>query len=117
MPQKLDNSPPKWDIIEEECHYIPINCPGVIASNDGILSVIITCLKWTFNYDFWIRVTVYPEENPQVSQQVDIWEHSPLLGSLDEALSKNYNFPEPHLNDYQLHIFGELIDYVDSKYP
>ena len=79
--------------------------------------MIITCLKWLFNYDFWIRVTVYAEEHPQTSQQVDIWGHSPLLGSLAEALSKYYNFPEPNLKDYQLHIFGELVDYFDSKYP
>ena len=88
MPQKLDNSLPNWDSIEDECQHIPINCPLVIDSNDGNLSVIITCLKWTFNYDFWIRVTVYPEEHPQISQQVDIWEHSALLGSLAEALPK-----------------------------
>ena len=79
--------------------------------------MIITCLKWTFNYDFRIRVTVYPEEHPHISQQVDIWGHSLLLGSLAEALSKYYNFPEPHLNDYQLHIFGELVDYLDLKHP
>ena len=115
MPQKLDNSPPDWDNIEDKCQHIPINCPWTIVSNDKNLTVIISCSKWTFNYDFWIRVTVYPEENPHISKQVDIWEHSPLLESLSEALSKFYNFPEPHLNYFQLHIFGELLDYLASN--
>ena len=88
MPQKLDNSLPDWNDIEDECQHIPINCPWTIVSNDENLSVIITCLKWTFNYDFWIRVTVYPEEIPQISKQVDIGEYSPLLESLSEALFK-----------------------------
>ena len=109
MPQKLDNSPPDWDNIEDECQHIPINFPWAIVSNDENLTVIITCLKWTFNYDFWIRVTVYPERNPHISKQVDIWERIPLLESLSEALSKYYDFPEPHLNPYQLHILLTLI--------
>ena len=116
MPQKTDNSPPDWNDIEDECQHIPINCPWTIVSNDENLFVIITCLKWTFNYDFWIRVTVYPEENTQISNQVDIWEYSPLLESSSEALFKYYEFPEPHLIYYQLHILGELVHYLDSKF-
>ena len=77
-----------------------MNFPRTIAFHDGNLSVIVTCLKWTFNYDFWIRVTVYPEENPQISKQAETWEYSLLLESLSESLFKYYNFPEPHLKDY-----------------
>ena len=78
--------------------------------------MIITCLKRTSKNDFWIRVTVYPGENPHITKQVDTWEHSPLLESLSEALSELYDFPEPHLYYYQLHIFGDLLDYLDSKF-
>ena len=117
MPQKFDNSPPHWDKAEDECQLIPINCPWITASNDENLSVIIACLKWTFNYDFWIRVTLYPEGKLHVSEQVDVWEYSPLLESLSVALSKSYDSPEPHLKEYQLHIFGELFDYLDSNLP
>ena len=113
MPKKLDNSLQKWNSIKDECQHTPIHCSWSIASNDENLSVIITCLKWIFNYDFWIGTTVYPVENPQISKQVDIWEHSPLLESLSEALFKYYEFPEPHLNFYQLQYFGEVIDYLD----
>ena len=61
MPQKIDKSPPYLDNIEDECQHIPLNCYWTIASMDENLGVIIICLKLTFNYDFWIRVTVYPE--------------------------------------------------------
>ena len=116
MPQKLDKSPPDWNNKKDECQHIPVNCPWIISSNNENLSVIITCLKWTFNYDFWIRVTINPERNPQVSKQVDLWEYSPLLESLSEALPKIHDFPEPLLNYYPFHVFGQLLDYFDSKF-
>ena len=117
MPQKLDSFPPDWDSIEDEFQHIPIYCPWTIASDDKKLSVIITCLKWIFNYDLWMRVALYPEEQPHLSKQADIWDHSSQLESLSEALFKYYASPEPQMNCYQLHIFGELLDYLDSKFP
>ena len=67
-------------------------------------------MKWTFKYDFWIRVTAHPETIPSISKQIDMSKHNPLLVSLSEALDDCENFPEPHLNSYQIHIFGELLD-------
>ena len=61
MPQKSENVPPNWDDIDNECQHIPLNCPLTITSRDEVLTVVITCLEWTFNYDFWIRVTPHPE--------------------------------------------------------
>ena len=69
-----------------------------------------SCLKWTFNYYFWIRVTAHPEEKPNISKQLDITEQHPLFASLAEALNNYEDFPEPHLNSCQLHILGGLID-------
>ena len=107
MPQKSENLPPNWDDIDDECQHIPLNCPWTITSGTETLKVVITCLKWTFNYDFWIRVTAHPEGNPKILKQIDI---NPLLVSLSEALDDYKNFPELHLNSYQLHILGELLD-------
>ena len=69
MPQKIEDLPPNWDGIEEECQHVPLNCPWTITCEDGTLAVIITCLEWTFNYDFWIRVTAHREENPNSSKK------------------------------------------------
>ena len=110
MPQKSENLPPNWDDIDDQCQHIPLNCPWTIKSGTETLTVVITCLKWTFNYDVWIRVTAHPEGNLKISKQIDINKHNPLLVSLSEALGDYENFPEPHLNSYQLHILGELLD-------
>ena len=110
MLQKSKNLPPNWDDIDDEYQHIPLNCPWTITPGTETLTVIITCLKWTFNYYFWIRVTAHPEGNPNVSKQVDINKHNTLLESLSEALDDCEDFPEPHLNSYQLHILGELLD-------
>ena len=55
-------------------------------------------------------MTAHPEGNPKISRQIDINQHNPLLVPLSEALDDYENFPEPHLNSYQLHILGELLD-------
>ena len=110
MPQKTEDLPPNWDNIDDECHRIPLNCPWTVTSGNQTPTVVITCLKWTFNYDFWIIVTAHPEGKPHVSLQLDINKHNPLLESLSEALDEYEAFPEPHLNSYQLHILGEPLD-------
>ena len=82
MPQSFENFPPNWDDIEEECQHVSLNCPWAIDCEDGTLAFNINCLKWTFNDDFWIRGTAQPEENPNISQPIDIDKHHPLLESL-----------------------------------
>ena len=82
MPQKSENPLPNWDDIDDECQHIPLNCSWTITAENETLTVVITCLKWTFNYDFWIRVTAHTEGNPSISKQIDINEHNPLLVSL-----------------------------------
>ena len=55
-------------------------------------------------------MTAHPDKNPNNSKQIDIKRLNPLLESLSEALDEYEDFPEPHLNSYQLHILGELLD-------
>ena len=66
----------------------------------------------TFNYDFWIRVTAHPGDNPNVSIQISINKSHPLLESPSETLNDYVNAPETHLNSLQLHILGELLDFL-----
>ena len=116
MPQKPENLPPNWDDIDDECQHISLNCSWTIISEIETLTVAITCLKWTFNYDIWIRITAHPEGNQSISKQIDNNKHNPLLESLSEALDDCEHFPEPHLNSYQLHILGELLDSLFWRY-
>ena len=115
MSQKLDNSPLD-KIPENECKHVPLICPWIITSKDETLTVIITCLKWTFKYDFWIRVPEHPEGNSDLSKQIDLDDHHPLLKSLSDAPNLYEDFPELHLNSSQLEIWEELIEYLYLKF-
>ena len=110
MPQKSEDLPLNWVDIDDECQYIPLKSPWTITSGNETLTVVNTFLKWTFNFDFWIRVTANPEGNPTISKQIDTNKHNPLLVSLSEAPDDYEDFPEPHLNSYQLQILRELLD-------
>ena len=112
MPQNFENIPPNWDDIKEDCEHISPACPWTISCKDGTLEFIITSLEWTFNHDFWIRVTAHSEGNPNILKQINIDKHHPLLESLSEALNDYVELPEPHRNSLQLHIRGELLDFL-----
>ena len=112
MPQDFENLPPNWDDIEEECQHVPLTCPWTITCEAGTLEFIITSLEWTFDYDFWIRVVALLEGNPNILKQISFNKHHHLLESPSEALNDYVNFPEPHLNSLQIHILGELLDFL-----
>ena len=57
-------------------------------------------------------VTAHPKGNASNSKQLDIIKHNSLLVSLSEALDDYEDFPEPHLNSYQIYIFGKLLDFL-----
>ena len=110
MPYRFENLPPNWDDFDDECQHIPLNCPWTITFENETLKFVITCLKWTFKYDFWIRVTAPPDGKPNISEEIDNNQHHCLFASLPQALNDYEDFPEPHLNSYQLHLLGELLD-------
>ena len=70
MPQNFGNlTLDLGDLPVKESKCIPIKCPWTTSSKNESLAVIMTCLKWTFNYDFCVRVTAYPQGAPNVSKQ------------------------------------------------
>ena len=113
MPQKFESSITLLDDLpEEECKHFPLNCIWPITSQDTNLTVIITCLKWTFNFHFFVQVTAYPLGAPNISKQIDLDNHHPLLRSLTDALHLYETFLEPHLKSHQLEILEELKEYL-----
>ena len=72
--------------------------------------------KWTFNYDFCVRVTAYPLGAPNISKQKDLDDHHSLLRSLTDGLNLYEAFPEFHLNFHQLEILEELKEYMHFKF-
>ena len=117
MPKKFESSITHLDDLpEEECNHIPLNCIWPITSQDTNLTVIKTCLKWTFNFEFCVRVTAYPLGSPNISKQIDLEDHHSLLRSLTNALHLYEAFPEPHLNSHQLEIVEELMENLHFKF-
>ena len=112
MSQNFENLPSNWDDIKEDCEHVSLACPWTISCKDGTLEFIITNLEWTFNHDFWIRVTVHSEGSPKIPKQISIGKHHFFLESLSEALIDYVELPEPHLDFLQLHILGELLDFL-----
>ena len=79
MPQKFESLILDLDEIpEDECKDIPLNCPWTVTSKDESVTVIITCLEWTFNYDSYVRVTAHPQ-GPQTLAALN-WNNSGLSG-------------------------------------
>ena len=58
---------------------------------------------------------IHPQGNPEASQLLDIDEPHPLFKSLATALLNYYELPEPHLNEFQLQVYGELVDHLSYK--
>ena len=117
MPQKFESSITRLDeLLEEECKHIPIICLWPTTTQNTNLTVIITCLKLTFNYEFCVRVTAYPLGTPNISKEIDLDDHHPLLRSLTDALNLYEAFPEPYLKSQQLEILEELMEYLHFKF-
>ena len=104
------------ELPEEECKHIPLKCIWPITSQGTNLTVIITCLKVNFNFEFRVRVTAYQLGASKISEQIDLDDHHPLLRSLTDAFHLYEAFPEPHLNSHQLNILEELMEYLHFKF-
>ena len=117
MPKESENSTTHLDELpEEECKHIPLNSIWPITSPDTNLTVVVTCLKWTLSFEFCVRVTAHQLGSPNISKQIDLDDHHPLLRSLTDALHLYEAFPEPHLNSHQLEILEELMEYLHFKF-
>ena len=88
MPQDVGSIPLGLnETSDDECRHIPLNCPWTITPENESLTVIITCLKWIFSFDFCVRVTAQPQGSPNVSKQRDLEDHHPLLRSSNDKLN------------------------------
>ena len=117
MPHPTHQNPVVWNTLGDDgFDEIPhFNGPWTITTSNDSITVNIIYLKWTFNYDFWIRMEIHPQGNPTTFHLLDIDELHPLFKSLATALLNYYEFPEPHLTDLQLHVYGELMDHLSCK--
>ena len=117
MPQKLESSITHLDELpEEECKHNPLNSLWPMTSQDTNLTVIKTCLKWTFNFEFCVRVTAYQLGALNIPKQIDLDDHNPVLRSLTDAVNIHEACPEHHLNSHKLQDLEELMEYLHFKF-
>ena len=117
MPKKFESSITHLDDLpEKECKHFPLNCIWPITSQDTNQTVIITCLKWTFNLELCVRVSAYQLGAPNISKQIDLNDHYPLLRSLTDALHLYEAFPELHFNSHNFESLEELMEYLHFKF-
>ena len=117
LPQNFENLILDLDkILEDECKYLPLNCPRTVISKDESLTLIITCSKRSFNNDFYVQVTAHPQGATNVSKQLDLDDLHSLHRSLTLALDLYEAFPEPQLNTQQLKNLEELTEHLDLKF-
>ena len=95
MHQKLGSTVPDCENLNDKYQQFPPEYPWTITSIDDRLTVIITCLNWTFNYNFWIRVTAHAQGDPNTSEQIVISEYNFLLKLPSEA-PYNYDISSEH---------------------
>ena len=112
MPYPTSEISGVWNTLgDDRFDVIPhFNCPWTITTSNESIAVNIIHLKCTFNYDFRIRVEIHPQRNPKAFQLLDIDKLHPLFNSLATALLNYYELREPHLNEFQPRVYGELVD-------
>ena len=57
----------------------------------------------------------HPQGKSKASQLLEIDELYSMFKPLATALLKYYEFPEPQLNEFQLHLYGEIMDHLSYK--
>ena len=69
--------------------------------------------------DFQLRFLdpcgIHQQGNFKAFQLLHIDDLHPSFKSLATALLNYYEFPEPHLTEFQLHVYGELLDHLSYK--
>ena len=116
MPYPATQNPTVWNSIDDDgFDQVYFNCPWTITTNNESITVKITYLKWTFRYDYWIRVKNQPQENSDASQLFDKTELPSLFKSLATALLNYYELPQRHLKEFQLLVIGEFLDHLSYK--
>ena len=101
---------------EGDIDEIEFNCPWKITTPSGNSEdFIITKLRWSLISLCFISVTLHPTSD-KIITTFEIAENSFLEAQLSEALDEYLLNPEQHVDQYHLHILGELTDTIAPYY-
>ena len=93
------------------------NCPWKITTPSGNAEDFIsTKLRWSLISPCFISVTIHPTSGKNKITTFEIAENSLLEAQLSEALDEYLLKPEQHVDQYHLHVLGELTDTIAPYY-
>ena len=104
---------------EGEIDEVEFNCPWKITTPSGNSEkVIITKLRWSQTSLCFISVTLHPTSDKNKVTTFEVAKDSFLEAQLSKALSEYLRNPEQHVQQYHLHVLGELTDTITPlMYP
>ena len=96
---------------ENKIEETELNWPWTITVPSGASHVfMITKLRWSFEYPFWLTASIYPIENPTKPIILDIKRETLAFAKLFITLTLYKRYPEPHLTQHDIHTLRELMD-------
>ena len=70
----------------------------------------ITKLRWSFQYPFWLTASIYPIDNPANPFIPDIKRETLAFAKLFITLALYKKYTETHLIQHDIHTLRELMD-------
>ena len=102
---------------EGDIDEIEFNCPWKITTPSGNSEdFIITKLRWSLISLCFISVTLHPTNDKNRITTFKIAPNSLLEAQLSEALDEYLLNPEQHVDQFHLHVLGELTDTIAPYY-
>ena len=100
------------DIYDEtKNEEIELNYPWIITVPSGAnQNFMITKLRWSSEYSFWLTPSIYPIENPAKPIILDNKRETLAFANLFITLTLYKRYPEPHLTQHDIHTLRELMD-------
>ena len=96
---------------EKKIEEIELNCPWTITVPPGAShDFMITKLRRSFEYPFWLTASIYPIENPAKPIILDNKRETLAFAKLLITLTLDKRYPEPHLTQHDIHTLRELMD-------
>ena len=110
-----------FDLDEDVCdenkiEEIDLNCPWTITVPSGAShDFMITKLRWSFEYPFWLTTSIYPIENHAKPIILDNKRETLAFAKLFITLTLYKKYPEPHLTQHDIHTLRELMDTAEFQ--
>ena len=96
---------------ENKIGEIELNCPWTLTVPSGAShDFMITKLRWSFEYPFWLTASIYPIDNHAKPIILDIRRKILGFAQLFITLTVYKKYPEPHLTQHDIHTLRELME-------